>query len=92
MSLAPRFESLSRFDQYKVSNQLGYYLGPDKYQPSTKLSFPKAQRFKPFNKYDLNSMMPGPSDYNPNGTIKHTVVMRPASDLRKYPTSLNVQV
>ncbi len=28
-------------------------------------------------------MMPGPSDYNPNGTIKHMVVMRPASDLKK---------
>lgn len=28
-------------------------------------------------------MMPGPSDYNPNGTIKHMVVMRPVSDLRK---------
>ncbi len=31
--MAPRFENVTRFDQYKVSNKLGYYMGPGRCPP-----------------------------------------------------------
>ncbi len=32
LSMAPRFENLNRLNQYRVSSQLGFYLGPDQYK------------------------------------------------------------
>ena len=68
LPMAPRFESFNRINQYRVSSQLGFYLGPEKYSEEFKPSFPRAQRFKEFKKYDLYNMMPGPADSDPTNT------------------------
>jgi len=75
MSMADRFEQMNRINQYRVSSQLGYYLGPDKYKEFVKLSFPKAARFKPSRKFDLYNMQPGPGDYHPENSSKLTYLV-----------------
>jgi hypothetical protein len=40
------------------------------------LSFPKAERFKDFRKFDIYNMQPGPGDYDPSGKTKQTFLLQ----------------